>query len=122
MGGKLTLLGYAGVLPNVALYVPDITKPIQFTFVLATGPGSGTFNMAFEIEKIGAPASLVIRQVMEVAVINPAASAVNFGTGLVGVFPGTGQYELRVFADKTMVYSGRFALEQGPAPVITPQR
>jgi hypothetical protein len=47
--GKLTILGFFGVTPNVDVALQHLSQPAALTFVLLGGPGDGTFSASFEV-------------------------------------------------------------------------
>jgi len=47
--GKLIILGYLGICPNVEIAVPRLDQPTVLTFLLGGSPGNGRYNASFEI-------------------------------------------------------------------------
>jgi hypothetical protein len=47
--GKLTILGFFGVAPNVDVGLQHLGQPAALTFVLLGAPGDGTFSASFEV-------------------------------------------------------------------------
>lgn len=112
--GKLTLAGFAGVTPNVTLYVDDFGKPVPITFVLhgGQGPGHGVIAFRLSFEKTGQIVAEIPSQSADISAGKHFLAAF----GVVAVFPGPGRYKLSATVDGSETFSTAIHFIQGPVP------
>ncbi|MHB1094743.1 MAG: SH2 domain-containing protein [Gemmatimonadaceae bacterium] len=49
LGGKLVILGFFGICPNVDVVLQHLDQPTALTFLLGGGPGDGDTTVTFEV-------------------------------------------------------------------------
>jgi hypothetical protein len=109
--GKLTMLGFYGVTPDVQINIKDFQQPLQVAFVLVGGIGEGRATVAFQFADARGQV-LLATPVAESGPIEPGKRLLT-GVGLSYVFPGPGRYFFRVLVDGRMHYQTSFELLQG---------
>jgi hypothetical protein len=109
--GKLTLLGFFGLTPDVGVSISDFNKPVTLCFVFAGGPGDGHF-------------SITVRLVAQSGATLPGTSPAE-GDLLPGkltsvfvlyfnaVVPGPGPYKVFLVANGHDAYETKFQFVQG---------
>jgi hypothetical protein len=112
--GKLTLLGFAGICPDVQLYVETTQLPLQLAFVLVCGRGAGKFQTAFQLSKDGHGPFLKAGPTDSEILANK--SSTNYSFQIIGSFPGAGRYRVELLADGKQQYVSTFDLIQGSPP------
>src|SRR4051812_14445705 len=106
--GKLTLLGFAGICPNVQLYVENAQLPLQLAFVLVCAQGAGKFQTTFQLSKEGhAP---FVKSGPTESEIFANKGSTNFSFQIIGPFQGAGRYRVELLADGKQQYSSTFDL------------
>ena len=117
--GKLTLLGFFGICPDVDIHIARLDQPSVLVFLVAGGPGNGQFNASFEVldsetNRIlvsSAPGSLTaVPQSRTLAVIT-----------LPVVFGHAGQFALRFNLDGVPRFVGYFQVSQAPSAMFAQQ-
>lgn len=110
--GKMTLLGFFGVTPDVEIKVKDLKKPLQLAFVLAGGAGDPGGKLEFQL----------VDQANHVLMSSPPATAsaggkkgVRMTTAVeIGhVYPAPGRYTFRMLVDGKTHYETQFSVLQG---------
>jgi hypothetical protein len=112
--GKLSLLGFYGVAPDVQIAVRHFGQPLQLAFVLISGPAGK-----------GDPDTLGFRIVDEAgtSVVEPPASPydrhgptekrLNLAIQVVAPFPHPGRYTMHLLVDGVSHFQTDFELRQG---------
>lgn len=118
IGGKLTILGFYGILPDVEIQLQNFEGPIPFTFIFGTGPSGGKFNVSSEILDSGDS------KVIEAPPIDIIFESKNKRTFLIlniqaVIFKQSGEYTFRLLADNREVYRATFSII-APAPAVQP--
>lgn len=111
MYGKLILLGYLGVCPNVDVGLQDLDQPSVMTFLVSGSPGDGEFMGSFDIVD-----ETEERTVAAVAAIPFTATPdrrTNLAATFVAVFQRPGIFMLRCVIDDTVRFRARFRVSQG---------
>lgn len=111
MGGKLSVLGFFGVCPNVEVGVPRLDHPTFLTFLVSGDAGEGSFTGAAAVvdeaneRVIGATADMPFTALPNrLTVLAPT---------LMLVFGRSGQYSLRVFVNQQEQFRATFRVIQG---------
>ena len=109
--GKLILLGYLGICPNVDVGLQDLDQPSVITFLLSGSPGDGEFAGSFDIvdeterRTVAAVASIPFRAI--------PGTRTNLATTFVAVFQRPGIFVLRCFIDDRVRFRAYFRVSQG---------
>lgn len=120
--GKVTLLGFLGVAPDVEIFIgapqPGVVNALQLSFVFIGGPGSGTFDVTYQLYDVvqqkvlatiatGQPTTIVPR-------VGPNIGNVNFLINVMMPVLHFGEYELRLLISGQVTYTGRFKVSKQP--------
>lgn len=122
--GKVTLLGFLGISPEVELFIgppaapPGVLNALGLSFLFIGGPGSGTFDVTYELYDVdqkkvlatintGQPTQLVPR-------VPTRPGNTNFVINVTMPVPHFGEYELRLLVSGQVTYTGRFKVSQQP--------
>ncbi|SRR6266571_2808092 len=109
--GKLTLLGFFGVTPDVQISIKDFRQPLQAAFVLVGGTGEGRAKVGFQFADARNQVLLATPEA-EAGPIEPGKRLLT-GVGISYTFPGPGRYSFRVIVDDRIHYQTSFELLQG---------
>jgi uncharacterized protein DUF6941 len=117
--GKVTLLGFYGIAPDVIILLPNFQTPFaQLGFFLLGGQGQGNFNVS---ARLADEAGVVVLETPAAPVtINPPANEmyINLNIQLIGVpFPRAGTYRFSLFVDGAEHFWATFQLRQ-QTPVV----
>lgn len=113
LGGKLIILGYFGVCPNVDVGIPRLDQPIVLTFLFSGGPGEGSFTTSFEV--IDEMDSRVIASAAPLPAVGNPGGATTLASTLLLVFGHPGHFAIRCLVDGSEHFRGRFRVSQGLA-------
>src|SRR5438552_3544412 len=106
--GKLTILGFLGVSPNVKIEVSSLANPLPLAFVLLGGSGEGHYDVAFDI--VGRTGKSILPQ----RAGGPVDMAKEQGSILVAEvltpYPGPGEYRLQLYVGGHLHYEAEFEL------------
>ena len=97
MYGKLTILGFLGISPNVDVAVQRLDQPTVLTFLILGGPGAGMSTISFDVFDQG--------EQRVVAAVPPGPLMVNPNTrtsviaSLVLTFGHPGTFSFRCYVD-----------------------
>src|SRR5207245_1592626 len=97
LGGKLIILGYLGVCPNVVVGVPRLDQPIVLTFLISGSAGEGSFAASFDVIDEADERSVASTGSMP-AVANQNGTT-NLAPTLLLVFGNAGRFAIRCFID-----------------------
>ena len=108
-------MGFAGVTPHVALYVPDFKGVIQLGFVLIFVGGNGRHEFTLEIlnETSGAQ---FIPKASHSFQMNPRVTSSMYGFQVITPLPGAGLYKIRIAITGAPPHETSFQVHQGAAP------
>lgn len=113
--GKVTLIGFLGVSPDVEILVPDPPNggALQLSFVFVGGAGGGTFPITYEL--------FDVKQGVPLGKIDPGKPTdvvqgirTTMILGLTGVYPHFGRYELRMFVAGKLEFAASFEISKLP--------
>jgi hypothetical protein len=112
--GKLSLLGFSGVCPDVELKIRDFEKLIEISFlVVCITAGAGTFSARFEI-KDPAGKGLLPMPFTRTAEVLQTAARLNLGLSVQQLkLTGQGDYTLEVAFDNLAPARFIFKTSQG---------
>lgn len=116
--GKLILLGFFGVCPNVEVALQHLDQPAVLTFLLSGGPGDGTFFASFDILDESNQQPVVAAAPVQFFALPNAGT--HLATTLLVTFGHTGQFSLRCIIDGIERFRGAFRVKQGPPPSLQP--
>jgi len=119
LGGKFTILGYFGILPNVNMIIQDLSAPLQTLCFMVFCDGIGGREEHFRVlPQIYNEAGKEISGAKEPINIIPAATEMGrrlaitlFVNGL--VFSQAGTFKFRLLVNGETVYEDIFHVEQG---------
>ena len=113
-GGKLTLLGFLGMSPNVSFKVKTLAGALSLTFVLLGEKGDGHHEIAFELlgddnRRIGQPMTPFP---LDLEPDKPT----NIVLTVVTPLPHFGRFHVRLYVDSRVHFEGgSFEVAQQPA-------
>lgn len=116
-GRKLTLLGFSGVAPYVALRVPSSLPvvPLQIGFVLTAGPATGSHSYQIEIAPADGGRAFVTSPPQATRPSTPGDTGIVIAVQGLIPFPGLGKYRFRLLIDGGEHFSTTFDIALDPA-------
>jgi hypothetical protein len=109
--GKLSILGFYGVAPDVEIAIKDLRQPLQLGFVFVGSPGTvGQYPIRFEIAD---EAGQVVVSPPAVQAAVEQAKRMNLNVQLLAVLPRTGRYGVRLFVSDALHYETTFEVRLG---------
>jgi hypothetical protein len=114
LGGKLTMLGFMGVCPNVDVGSPKLDQPLVLSFVMSGGPGEGTFMATFDVIDVASDRVVAATGPLPCIALPDARN--NFAPALFLVFGSPGRYAARCLVDEREVYRAEFMVSERPFP------
>lgn len=114
LNGKLIVLGYFGICPNVVVGIPQLDQPTVLTFVFSGSPGEGSFMVTFEVsDEVD---GRVLSSTPPAPLHAKPASMTTLVTTFLLAFGHAGQFAIRCFIDGAEGFRGQFQVEQGSSP------
>jgi len=115
--GKLTILGFFGIAPDVAIQVQHLDQPIGLSFMALGTPGEGKFMASFEVVDTADG-----RKIAETAAGAFAANPENRTMAVLTaplLFGRASTYALRFFLDGSLTLEAKFDVRAaGEAKVV----
>lgn len=118
--GKITLLGFLGVAPDVELFIEPPQsgrEALSLSFVFIGGPGAGTFDVKYQLYDVDQKKVLATINTGQPTHIVPRVSAAGNTNFIVNVMMPVlhfGEYELRLLVSDQVTYTGRFKVSKRP--------
>lgn len=109
--GKLILLGFLGVCPNVDVGLQNLDQPSVITFLLSGSPGDGEFVGSFDI--VDETETQTVSAVAAVPFTASPGTRTNLAATFVAVFNRPGIFVLRCVIDDCIRFRARFRVSQG---------
>ena len=109
--GKLTLLGFCGITPNVTLGIKDINSPVQVAFIFSLERGNGRFALSCEISHERTSQVIVHTDPQSIAITPKDAPYLVFQ--YVVMIPATGTYRIRLLDGTRPHYTTTFEILHG---------
>lgn len=109
--GKLSLLGFFGVAPDVSVTVSS-REQVSLTFVMIGGTGEGQYQAAFDIVAANEETIVVPRSPPSTVTLDPD-SKVMFAITILATYPADGRYRFRLFVNGQVRGDAGFELKQG---------
>ncbi len=113
--GKMSLLGFYGVAPDVQIAVRAFGQPLQLAFVLVSGPSGegGHYLVQFRVvDEAGAP---VVQAPASPSDLAPSEKRLNLAIQVLTTFPHPGRYTMQLLVDGEPHYETDFELREGQA-------
>ncbi len=114
-GGKASILGFYGIVPQVELGIVDFSKPLpKLCFIFIGGPGSGISHVEFAVSgpslraDADLPADISVEQGGTRSVFIFAVNPIHFR--------GPGECRVTLRADGEQRYDNAFTVVQGKLP------
>lgn len=123
--GKVTLLGFLGVSPDVEILLPapnvvGVIRPVQalqLSFVFVGGPGDGTHHVTYElydVQKKTALGTIDTGQPITIPPPSVTGRRTNFIVNVLMPVPHFGAYELRLLVGGKLNFTGYFQISKHP--------
>jgi len=120
--GKVSLLGFLGVAPDVELFIgppqPGVVNALSLSFVFIGGPGAGTFDVTYQLYDVAQQKVLATINTGQPTHIVPRVSATPGNTNFIvnAMMPVLhfGEFELRLLVSGQVTYTGRFKVSKQP--------
>lgn len=111
LAGKLTILGYFGICPNVHIRVAQLDQPTVLTFVISGDPGDGHYSALVAVfdESTGRQ----IASTAELPILARPSAPTVLAVALVVIFGHEGLFTVRAFLDEREHFRGEFHISQG---------
>ena len=118
--GKMSLLGFYGILPNVSIYIQYLDRPVAmliFLFTFSEGIGEQSFSGRLTNES----GLEIMKTPGDVKVLFQAGAQVSLGMGFQNVvFKKAGSYTVELINAGRAVHSATFKVFPGPIPTFQP--
>ena len=108
--GKLTLLGFVGICPNVDVGVPRLDLPIVLMFVVVGGRGEGEHHANFDV--IDLSTQLPIAATAPGPLTFERKGRAMAAAHLPMTFGHEGEFAVRLFIDGEIRFTGQFHVNQ----------
>jgi len=110
-GGKLSLLGFYGMAPQVEILVVNIAQPVQLFFVIGMGASEREEQYVHTVTLSDSHGTVIAQTPATTARAVPRQRGV-LAFGIVVRFPADGLYNIQVQIDGRMQYQTSFGLRQ----------
>jgi hypothetical protein len=114
LGGKLILLGYMGVCPNVDIGVPQLDQPLVLTFLFSGSAGDGTFMASFDV--IDESSERLVAATGPLPCVAAPDTRTNLAPTLLLTFGQTGRFAVRCIVEGREVFKGPFTVSHRQFP------
>ena len=116
VGGKSTIVGFVGVLPNVKIWIGNLDAPIpQLTFVFIFAPEKTHLQIRPQIISPEGKPILPIEHTATIELFDAYASNVVINMGGFS-FPQAGEYTVQLYSDEAIIFSEKMTVQEGSAP------
>jgi len=113
LNGKLIILGFFGVCPEVDVAIQRLDQPATLTFLFSGSPGAGMDSVRFDVVDDAQQRTIASTTAMPFQ-SNPAERPVLAPTLLL-VFGHPGIFSVRCIVDEAECFRGQFRVTQGIA-------
>lgn len=114
LNGKLTILGFFGVCPNVDVQLSRMDQPAVLTFLVTGPPGDGDFAITFAV--IDEADGRVVAETAELPFVARPNAVTNLAPTLMLTFGRPGMYALRCVVNGAPHYRASFKVSQSAIP------
>lgn len=115
--GKLIILGFLGICPNVDVAIGRLDQPTTLSFLLLGGPGDEELKVRFDI--FDEVANRVVASIASAAIRVIPMARTTLAPAFVLTFGHVGPFSVRCYINEEMRYRGGFRVSQGvqlPSP------
>jgi hypothetical protein len=117
-GGKYSVIGMFGILPDVSLLVQDLQAPIQrLAFLVVVGHKEGSYHLSMEIERPNKEKENLVKNVpldLQAIKDNPEGTKGMMVVVKSGFIPKeSGEFKFTIYADDQLFYQNSFLVNQG---------
>jgi hypothetical protein len=112
--GKLIILGFFGVCPNVDIILVQIDQPSVLTFLFNGGPGEGQYEASFDI--VDQTGRILIASAAPMPFTAQPNSPTSLSTTLFSTFGFPGIYAIRCLINGVEHFRGYFRVGQAQVP------
>jgi len=112
--GKLALIGFLGIAPDVEVGISDFSRPLGLAFVLLAGDGDGK-RYGIQVEVVREDGTIVMPKSAEALDVELKAGKTILSPHVMAVYPGPGRYVFRLIVDGQPFYENTFKLLVGQA-------
>lgn len=107
LNGKLIILGFFGICPNVHITLAALDRPTPLTFLLSGRANAGQLSVALQI--VDVQSQHAIASTLEIPIsVEGAGGVFNVVQTLLLTFGRAGDFEARCFVNGVKDYSGFF--------------
>ena len=110
LNGKLILLGFIGICPNVEVGLLHIDQAAAVTFVLSGGPGDGTFSGYVTV--VDESDQRVVAETTEMPFTAQPNAPTTLAPTLLLTFGRPGAFSVRLFIEDAEQFRGAFRVVQ----------
>jgi len=107
LNGKLIILGFFGICPNVQITLAALDQPTPLTFLLSGRANPGQLGIALQLVDVRSQQVIASTLEMRIAV-EGAGGVFNIVQTLLFTFGRAGEFEARCFVNGVRDYSGFF--------------
>jgi hypothetical protein len=113
LNGKVIVLGFFGVCPNVDVSVPQLDQPTALTFLFTGSPGSGTYLLTFDV--VDESQRRVVASTAGGSFDAAPDARTVLAPTLLLVFGHPGTFVIRCLVDQAERYRSTFNVSQAPS-------
>jgi len=115
LNGKLIIVGFFGVCPNVTVTVQRLDQPTALTFLFSGGPGVGSYTFTFEV--VDESEQRVVASTMGLPFEATPQAPTLLAPSLLLVFGHPGKFVIRCLVDQVERFRAYFHIYQAVAPL-----
>jgi len=113
LNGKLIILGFFGICPNVDVRVNRLDEPTLLTFLLSGGPGDGSpFDASFDV--VDETGQVVVASTVPTTARTIPNSSTSLASTFYLTFGHGGRFAFRCLADGREQFRGYFRVSHEP--------
>lgn len=109
--GKLALLGFFGVCPNVHIQIAHLDQPTVLTFLFSGDPGEGPHNASVTLVDESHGSVIASAAPLSVTTLREVPTLVT--VSLIVVFRHAGRFSARLLFEEEEQFRGEFHVSQG---------
>ncbi len=109
--GKVTLLGFFGVAPDVSINVKNFANPLELGFLLLGGTGDAAGTIQFQL--VDSNSQVLVATPPGTVQMASDGKRMSSALGITHRYAGPGRYALRLVLDGKPHYDAWFELLQG---------
>lgn len=116
LNGKLIILGFLGICPNVDIRLPRLDRPTSLTFLLSGQFEEGSYNLSVEVLR-SEERSVIASTGESPLKVEGTGGGIRVAPTLLLTFGHAGKFLVRCLVDGVACFEGSFGVSRGEAHV-----